>query len=78
MEVSIHTPARGVTRLQDSIELLYRVSIHTPARGVTHGGQDEDVPQLVSIHTPARGVTTDSITKRVVYFSFQSTLPHGE
>ena len=34
-EISIHTPARGVT---DSVSVqggVYPISIHTPARGVT-------------------------------------------
>ena len=36
--ISIHTPARGVTR-PDKIRLdKVRISIHTPARGVTCGG----------------------------------------
>ena len=35
LEVSIHTPARGVTDPVLSIDFVYGVSIHTPARGVT-------------------------------------------
>ena len=33
--ISIHTPARGVTRLQMRLEVINDISIHTPARGVT-------------------------------------------
>ncbi len=56
--VSIHTPARGVTFTQPAFEAVLAVSIHTPARGVT--GIDRSLFQsvVVSIHTPARGVTS--------------------
>ena len=35
-QVSIHTPARGVTHLVGLQAVQGIVSIHTPARGVTH------------------------------------------
>ena len=35
MDVSIHTPARGVTCPAGSRRITDTVSIHTPARGVT-------------------------------------------
>ncbi len=41
--VSIHTPARGVTRLDVVIRQDQTVSIHTPARGVTFGTADYNV-----------------------------------
>ena len=34
-EISIHTPARGVTRQSHGKSMLQTISIHTPARGVT-------------------------------------------
>ena len=56
-DVSIHTPARGVTwnRFFACRKLL--VSIHTPARGVTRTNLQQIPSSCVSIHTPARGVT---------------------
>ncbi len=36
-EISIHTPARGVTGEQLSGQIGIEISIHTPARGVTAG-----------------------------------------
>ena len=35
MEVSIHTPTQGVTRVDDRTSMLLSVSIHTPTQGVT-------------------------------------------
>ena len=35
LEISIHTPARGVTDIPYVAAYLYDISIHTPARGVT-------------------------------------------
>ena len=57
MAVSIHTPARGVTNLQEVVADVLDVSIHTPARGVTKPERDPVTVPRVSIHTPARGVT---------------------
>ena len=36
MEVSIHTPTQGVTRVDDRTSMLLSVSIHTPTQGVTN------------------------------------------
>ena len=55
--VSIHTPARGVTRLAVFLSVPQYVSIHTPARGVTAWKSSTPFWSRVSIHTPARGVT---------------------
>ena len=33
--ISIHTPARGVTKEGGYSKMAYSISIHTPARGVT-------------------------------------------
>ena len=33
--ISIHTPARGVTRPEHKKHVFLGISIHTPARGVT-------------------------------------------
>ena len=57
-KISIHTPARGVTKKQYSKTDFENISIHTPARGVTKDmvGVGILIPDI-SIHTPARGVT---------------------
>ncbi len=34
-DISIHTPARGVTEMYQVVSPDARISIHTPARGVT-------------------------------------------
>ena len=35
MNISIHTPAKGVTSIFYNYELGLQISIHTPAKGVT-------------------------------------------
>ena len=57
MSVSIHTPAKGVTRRVLLIYLHFNVSIHTPAKGVTQYPEVLECQLSVSIHTPAKGVT---------------------
>ena len=77
LRISIHTPARGVTGLSNTISITAKISIHTPARGVTEPEIATRLETLISIHTPARGVTVAYL----VMFNnlrFQSTLPHGE
>ena len=39
MRISIHTPAKGVTRPDVCRDGMQEISIHTPAKGVTQGGQ---------------------------------------
>ena len=39
VEVSIHVPARGTTKVKDIENLGYDVSIHVPARGTTKQGE---------------------------------------
>ena len=56
--ISIHTPARGVTQFQAGSTQGIIISIHTPARGVTqYDGDKVACVASISIHTPARGVT---------------------
>ena len=56
-EISIHPPARGVTRHFSFLMRLRLISIHTPARGVTILHRVRPGHTAISIHTPARGVT---------------------
>ena len=58
--ISIHTPARGVTRYRRLSPESAAISIHTPARGVTNSTGGVYVLADISIHTPARGVTKES------------------
>ena len=53
------------------------ISIHTPARGVTPQYVGYPISSQISIHTPARGVTQLNIVM-LLFYKFQSTLPHGE
>ena len=57
MDVSIRTPARGVTELLEIRRYIFGVSIRTPARGVTVFTERLQSNVGVSIRTPARGVT---------------------
>ena len=59
--ISIHTPARGVTETHLTTVKDVVISIHTPARGVTEQKFAEQAEQIISIHTPARGVTKISL-----------------
>ena len=57
INISIHTPARGVTDATASETAFFTISIHTPARGVTVPLRCCRRFRQISIHTPARGVT---------------------
>ena len=76
-DISIHTPARGVTVIELISLLDKKISIHTPARGVTVDTVSYPEIEGISIHTPARGVTVRS-TGAEETEKFQSTLPRGE
>ena len=56
-QVSIHTPTKGVTSVEEGINTLKCVSIHTPTKGVTFFGYFVFATLEVSIHTPTKGVT---------------------
>ena len=60
LEISIHTPAQGVTFPHRDVWHAFLISIHTPAQGVT--GTNEWITGIpyISIHTPAQGVTVHS------------------
>ena len=77
INISIHTPARGVTVPQLGQDAAWSISIHTPARGVTFYTKAEWHRFEISIHTPARGVTQHTLTLSICLI-FQSTLPQGE
>ena len=56
--ISIHTPVKGVTRIDESLRESLEISIHTPVKGVTDYHEREDAEPPISIHTPVKGVTT--------------------
>ena len=66
--ISIHTPARGVTRRIDDWVNQFGISIHTPARGVTQIGDAKTAENNISIHTPARGVTKELCEQTLCIF----------
>mgnify|MGYP000286339487 CR=1 FL=1 len=74
--ISIHTPARGVTRPLSIMERSDTISIHTPARGVTEMVVPDAIRLAISIHTPARGVT-QMVRYGRIDILFQSTHPRG-
>ena len=58
MQISIHTPVKGVTGIYRVFDPSTGISIHTPVKGVT--GEPLRSPpekQKISIHTPVKGVT---------------------
>ena len=61
MDISTHTPARGVTKLTEDTKTAWNISTHTPARGVTGFLEALKGTALISTHTPARGVTIDTL-----------------
>ena len=74
IQVSIHTPTKGVTA---SVFWNYKdkaVSIHTPTKGVTRRGCAAYATTWVSIHTPTKGVTAD-LAQDKEEDEFQSTHP---
>ena len=56
-QISIHTPAKGVTYVRQYQAQEKESSIHTPAKGVTDVKEDMEYLMKISIHTPAKGVT---------------------
>ncbi len=56
--ISIHTPTKGVTRLNELFCKFIRISIHTPTKGVTAEAMASKKTAGISIHTPTKGVTT--------------------
>ena len=77
VHISIHTPTRGVTPLDECIREGKSISIHTPTRGVTDTKVLYHTINRISIHTPTRGVTRDR-PEQAEQVIFQSTLPQGE
>ena len=75
--ISIHTPAKGVTNGEISPTADTLISIHTPAKGVTTVAQSPGVTRMISIHTPAKGVTIHLVRSQTAT-EFQSTLPRRE
>ena len=74
MLISIHTPAKGVTKKgRVHMQLLY-ISIHTPAKGVTLFNPISMETDFISIHTPAKGVTALSSCSNSAFVDFN---PHS-
>ena len=78
MHISIHTPTKGVTILEEGNPIILIISIHTPTKGVTSGSSNnKDDEDEISIHTPTKGVTS-TLCGRTLQGVFQSTLPRRE
>ena len=73
VDVSIHTPTKGVTRWSLCYPLCVDVSIHTPTKGVTSINRQKGVSLIVSIHTPTKGVT---LYRNVQWRNMKSFNPH--
>ena len=76
-QISIHTSAREVTKLQFGLTQQNIISIHTSAREVTVISFCISQSTFISIHTSAREVTLISF-RIPSAFGFQSTLPQGK
>ena len=74
MEVSIHTPTQGVTRVDDRTSMLLSVSIHTPTQGVTKKYLREIPVVGFNPHTHA-GCDLCILVLGEYYWMFQSTHP---
>ena len=76
--ISIHTPARGVTRRDRGRGKAGAISIHTPARGVTPA--EAGTLRRYGYFNPhsRTGSDTTGKTTGIRLIRFQSTLPHGE
>ena len=58
IDISIHTPVKGVTIIPVLSNAPKIISIHTPVKGVTPNGIVQETDgYLISIHTPVKGVT---------------------
>ena len=71
--ISIHTPAKGVTTINEVSFDKIIISIHTPAKGVTHIAHQFVNFVCISIHTPAKGVTLPRWANDIKIFNFN---PH--
>ena len=78
LQVSIHAPTWGATRIWQWQTMTDQVSIHAPTWGAT--SQAATTPQTiqVSIHAPTWGATPVIFHGYFNPSVFQSTLPHGE
>jgi len=77
LQISIHTPVKGVTRPSTSAVNVVTISIHTPVKGVTRRETRAcSLARKISIHTPVKGVTlyTTNIDEYRMH-RFQSTHP---
>ena len=75
-EISIHTPAKGVTASHCPLHLPGLISIHTPAKGVTGIAQLIAEGIDISIHTPAKGVTAILSNLGLLFFNSFHQFPN--
>ena len=57
MQISTHTPVKGVTILKILNPTGTSISTHTPVKGVTLGQCHAFANRQISTHTPVKGVT---------------------
>ncbi len=67
VNISIHTPVKGVTPIMGSSSPNRRISIHTPVKGVTTLVEVGEGMCVISIHTPVKGVTFNAQDYRLEY-----------
>ena len=77
-EISIHTPARGVTRANEAAKSSGKISIHTPARGVTGNHRSNRRCYRFQSTLPQGEWRWICSVKWQSNHRFQSTLPQGE
>ena len=78
MDISIHAPARGATRSEQTTPLQRGISIHAPARGATI--KTQDFFRVPWNFNPRSRTGSDGLpsNRHRGSLGFQSTLPHGE
>ena len=74
MDVSIHAPMKGATKVCHGYASFLYVSIHAPMKGATSWSGKFFAGYVVSIHAPMKGAThqVDGIVSNAM---FQSTHP---
>ena len=75
--VSTHSPARGLTILNDVIRNKKDVSTHSPARGLTIKDRVSNSPRRSFNSQPRKGADGSPNYIRKYYWTFQLTAPQG-
>ena len=78
LEISIHAPTRGATKLICIRLHCFFISIHAPTRGATQSGGKSVIEYTKFQSTLPQGERRYNTRDKRVPVKFQSTLPQGE